>query len=195
MNVVATALPADTVSVEEMADKLACRLQDHGLATEDFFLELLKLRSLRATEIQQTAQAWGIKLAFGPQPPSPWSGRQSVMEEVRAEIARDQNPQRPDSTLSQIGKLLDAADDPILSVLLEMADATDELGHRFVALMAGELSDGPVCYMIAPQRDPVFLSAEVTPMRFRQVIDLLVHHRMANHWGWMGSKLIACGGR
>ena len=188
IDVVAKTLPADTVSVEDMGHSLACRLQDHGLVTENFFLELLKLRPFHASEIQQTAQAWGFQLAIGSQPPSPWTRRRSALEEVRAEINRDQNPHRPDSILSQIGKLMEGADDPILSVLLEMADATDILGHRFVALMAGELSDGPVSYMIAPRQDPIFLSAEITPMRFRQMIDLLIHHQMVNRWIGMGSS-------
>lgn len=41
--------------------------------------------------------------------------------------------------------------------------------------------------MIAPRRDPVYLSQDVSASGIRKVIELLVKHQMANHWSGMGS--------
>lgn len=61
-------LPADSVSVEEMAFALAVGLEERGLITSELFREFLNLRPFNAAEIQQAAQAWGIELDISNRP-------------------------------------------------------------------------------------------------------------------------------
>jgi hypothetical protein len=107
---------------------------------------------------------------------------------VLAMVDRIHNFQLPDGIYRQVVRVLQEADGPTLRVLLEMADAVHALNHHFIALMAGEIEEGPIAYMISPRKDPVFLSAGISPSAFRQVIDLLVNHRAANRWVGMGSS-------
>lgn len=104
-----------------------------------------------------------------------------------AMVDRIHDPRAADGDYRQVVKLLQEANGRTLRVLLEMADAVHVLDHRFIVLMAGEMPEGPVTYMISPGKAPVFLSPSVTSSDFRRTIDLLVHHRMANRWGGAGS--------
>lgn len=175
IDLVARALPGDNVPVVEMADALVTRLQEHGLATREFFDELALIRPFRLADVRQVAAAWGLELLVGPGLANPWKKQKSTLEELRGMGGLPR----------QLAKLLDDVDSDTLPLLLEIAEAVHVLNHRFVVLMAGEMSNGPVSYMIAPGQEPVFLSSSITT--FRRLLDLLVSHRMASHWGGMGS--------
>lgn len=104
-----------------------------------------------------------------------------------AMVDRIHDPRAADDDYRRVVKLLQEANGRILRVVLEMADAVHILDHRFIVLMAGEMPEGPVTYLISPGKAPVFLSPGITSSDFRRTIDLLVHHRMANPWGGAGS--------
>lgn len=76
---VASHLPADTVSAEEMAFELVSRLEERKLVTRELFEVLVRERPRWAEEIRRVAEACGVGVELAREVRSPWPKRRRAV--------------------------------------------------------------------------------------------------------------------